>query len=149
MTTDFPGSNPDASSGPPDTAEQELLATAEGWAEAIVSNDAARIATFVTDDWVIVSESGISPGERFLALVASGELTHSAMDVVGPTRVRLVGETAFLTARITSTAHYRGHKSEADEWTTDVFVRRDGRWLCALTHYTAVNHPSSVEGEGA
>ena len=115
-----------------------MLATAKGWAEAIVGNNAARIATFVTDDWVIVSESGISPGERFLTLVASGDLTHSAMDVVGPTRVRILGESALLTSRITNTAHYLGRQSDADEWTTDVFVRQDGRWLCALTHYTTV-----------
>jgi ketosteroid isomerase-like protein len=149
MATDFPGPRPDAPSGPPDTAEEELLAAAEGWAEAIVSNDASRIASFVTDDWVLVSESGISPGYRFLALVASGDLTHSAMDVMGPTRVRLCGETALLTARIASVAHYQGRTSEADEWTTDVFVRQGGRWLCALTHYTAVSLSSSVAGEGA
>lgn len=138
MASDSPNQHPDPSPTPPDTDEDELLATAKGWAEAIVGNNAARIATFVTDDWVIVSESGISPGERFLTLVASGDLTHSAMDVVGPTRVRILGESALLTSRITNTAHYLGRQSDADEWTTDVFVRQDGRWLCALTHYTTV-----------
>ena len=110
---------------------------AREWAEAIIANDAAGIAEFVTEDWVIVSESGLSPGTDFLALVASGELTHSAMESVGPTRVRVLGDTAILTTRITNTAHHKGQRFDADEWTTDVFVRRDGRWLCALTHYSA------------
>jgi ketosteroid isomerase-like protein len=120
-----------------DDIEQELLATARAWADAIVSNDASRIASFVTEDWAIVSADGISPGTHLLELVASGELSHSSMDVVGETSVRLLGSTAVLTARITNVAHYRGERFDADEWTSDVFVRRDGRWVCALTHYTS------------
>ena len=123
------------------TADIELLALAAAWAEAIVANDAARIAAFVTEDWVLVSETGVSPGHEFLALVQSGELTHSAMTTVGETRVRVWGDTAVLTARITNTAHYRGRRFDADEWTTDVFVRRDGRWRCAVSHYSSAAGP--------
>ena len=120
-----------------DAAETELLALAAAWAEAIVTNDASRIAAFVTDDWVLVSESGVSPGREFLALVESGRLTHSAMAAIGDTRIRVWGNTAVLTARVANTAHYLGRRFDADEWTTDVFVRQDGRWLCAVSHYTA------------
>lgn len=118
-------------------AEADLLALAEEWRRAIVANDADRMAGFVTDDWVVVDASGVSPGTRLLGLVASGALTHSAMAAVGPTRVRVLGDTALLTARLTSTAHHEGHRYDADEWTTDVYVLRDGRWRCALTHYSA------------
>ncbi|PRY68601.1 uncharacterized protein (TIGR02246 family) [Glaciihabitans tibetensis] len=119
--------------------EDDLLAVARNWAGAIVANDAARMAEYVTDDWVIVSASGVSPGQHLLELVASGALTHDSMDVAGPTRVRVLGSTAILTARIITVAHYRGERSDADEWTTDVFVRRAGRWLCELTHYTVAD----------
>jgi ketosteroid isomerase-like protein len=131
MTT--PEEDPDA---------DRLRSIAADWAEAIVSNDAARMREFVTDDWVIVSESGVSPGSDLLRLVDAGELTHSAMAVVGESRVRLLGDTAVFTARITNVAHYLGQRFDADEWTTDVYVRRGDRWLCALTHYTAVAAPS-------
>ncbi|MFI7579359.1 DUF4440 domain-containing protein [Kocuria kalidii] len=129
--------DPSTTSSSTEVVEAELLAVARNWAEAIVANDADRIAAFVTQDWVLVSDAGISPGQEFLDLVASGALTHSAMGVVGPTRVRVLGATAVLTARVTNTTHYRGQQFEADEWTTDVFVRRNGRWACELTHYTA------------
>jgi len=69
----------------------ELMAVTNDWAVAIVSNDAARIAALMADEWVIVSDSGISPKEEFLSLVASGELTHSAMELVGDARVRIYG----------------------------------------------------------
>ncbi|WP_036555367.1 nuclear transport factor 2 family protein [Nocardioides insulae] len=117
----------------------ELLAAAAEWAAAIVSNDAERIAGFTTEDWVIVSDSGVSPGERFLDLVRRGALTHSAMRTEGQTRVRTYGDTAVVTARVTNTAHYAGERFDADEWTTDVFVRTDGRWRCALSHITTAS----------
>ena len=115
----------------------ELLAVANDWAAAIVSNDAERIAAFMADEWVIVSDSGVSPREQFLALVASGELSHSAMALIGEARIRVYGDTAVFTGRVTNTAHHQGRRFDADEWTTDVFVRRDGRWLCVLSHITA------------
>jgi Domain of unknown function (DUF4440) len=56
---------------------------------------------------------------------------------LGVSRVRVYGDTAVVTTRVTSTAHYQGQWFDADEWTTDMFVRRDGRWLFTLTHITA------------
>ncbi|MFE3447573.1 nuclear transport factor 2 family protein [Nonomuraea sp. NPDC059194] len=115
----------------------QLVAVADEWAAAIVSNDAARIAAFMADEWVIVSESGLTSKRDFLSLVESGELTHSAMTLVNQPRVRVYGDTAILTGRITNTAHHLGRRYDADEWTTDVFVKRDGRWLCVLSQITA------------
>lgn len=121
-----------------DGAHIEIVAIGDEWARAIVSDDAERIGAFMADEWVIVSGSGVSAKEEFLSLVGSGQLTHSAMDRVGEPRVRVHGDTAVLTARVTNTAHYGGRRFEADEWTTDVFVRRNGRWSCVLSHITPV-----------
>ncbi|APU43364.1 nuclear transport factor 2 family protein [Streptomyces sp. TN58] len=130
--------------GVDDAVQADLTTVAEAWAAAIVSNDAARIASFMTDDWAIVSESGISSKDDFLAFVASGQLTHSAMDLVSRPRVRVHGDTAVFSARMTNTAHYGGRRFDADEWTSDVFVKRDGRWLCLLSHITAVAPASAA-----
>ena len=51
----------------------------------------------MADDWVIVSDTGIT------------------------------------------TKDYRGQRLEADEWTTSVFVRRRGRWVCVLSQVTAAS----------
>lgn len=120
-----------------DPVHNRLIALAKDWADAIVSNDATRIGSFMADEWVIVSESGVSAKEQFLSLVESGELTHSAMTSISRPRIRVYGETAVFTGRMTNTAHYRGQRFDADEWTTDVFVNRNGRWLCVLSHITA------------
>ena len=118
-------------------AQEEIVVIADDWAKAIVSNDPERIAGFMAEDWVIVSESGVTTRAQFMSLVESGELTHSAMDLVGEARIRVYGETAIFTARQTNTAHYAGKQFDADEWISDVFVRRDGRWLCVLSHIAA------------
>ena len=117
--------------------EQTLFALGKDWAAAMVANDADRIGSYMADDWVIVSERGISTKEDFLAFVRSGQLTHSMFEMVGDARIREYGDTAVLSARIVNTAHFGGQQFDADEWTTDVFVRRDGKWLCALSHITS------------
>ncbi|MGY0496920.1 nuclear transport factor 2 family protein [Nocardia sp. FBN12] len=119
------------------TADDQLLAVLDEWQVAIVANDADRIGSYMADEWIMVSENGITTAERFLAFVRSGDLTHSAMRRVGEPRIRYHGELALLTTRITNTAHYQGTRFDADEWTTDVFVEEDGRWRCLLTQITA------------
>ncbi|MGC4972545.1 nuclear transport factor 2 family protein [Streptomyces sp. DT199] len=115
----------------PDPADELHLARlAKSWAEVIVSDDPARIAESMADEWVIVSASGIDPR------VASGALTHAAMVLRTDPRVRVHVDTALVTCPVTDTAHCRGERYDADEWTTDVFVRRQGRWLCVLSHIT-------------
>ena len=116
--------------------EPELLRLGEDWAAAMVANDATRIGSFMADDWVIVSERGISTKEDLLSYVRSGQLTHSMFEMAGDARIREYGDTAVLSARIVNTAHFGGQQFDADEWTTDVFVKRDGKWLCVLSHIT-------------
>lgn len=121
------------------STEVELLAIANEWAEAMVSNDAARIGSFMADEWIIVSERGIATKEHFLSFVESGALTHSSFEMIGDARTKFYGETAVLTARVINTANFGGQQFDADEWTTDVFRRLDGSWLCVLSHITPVD----------
>lgn len=124
-----------------DEADVRFIGLVRDWADAIVANDPVRIAGFMADEWVIVSQSGMTSKEQFLSLVESGELTHSAMDLMTHPRVGVYGDMAVVTGRVTNTAHYQGKRYDADEWTTDVFVERDGRWLCVLSHITAAVPP--------
>ena len=116
--------------------EQEILNFSEKWAAAIVSNDAAAIGDFMADEWIIVGENGATGKAEFLAWVASGDVTHETMEIVGDARVRIYDETAVLTARVTNSGHYKGQPFSADEWTTDVFRRQKNRWLCVLSQIT-------------
>jgi len=121
-----------------DPVQQEILNLAEQWAKALVSNDARKIGSFMSDDWVIVGQNGITGKRDFLHFVESGDLTHEAMELIGEARVQIYGDTVVLTGRVTNNGHYKGEPFSADEWTTDVFLRREGRWLCVLSHITPV-----------
>jgi len=70
-------------------------------------------------------------------VVESGDLTHETFrgEILS---VRQYGDTAVVTGRMRNNGDYRGHKFTADEWTTDVFVKKDGRWLCVHSQITAV-----------
>ena len=59
------------------------------------------------------------------------------MDMVGEPRVRIFGDVGIVTGRVTNTAFYGGQRFDADEWTTDVFVRQSGRWRCVHSHITS------------
>ena len=126
-------------------AEQDVLAAANDWADAMAANDADRIASYMADDWVIVSERGVSERQHLLGFIRSGALTHSRFEMIGEPRVKVYGETAILTCRAVNTAHFGGETFEADEWTTDVFVKRDGRWVCVHSHITAAENEKPQE----
>lgn len=114
---------------------QTLKAVSAAWDQALVSNDAQAIGQFMADDWVIVSERGATKKADFLAVVASGDLTHETFkgEIIS---VRQYGEAAVVTGRVRNNGHYKGRPFSSDEWTTDVFVKRNGRWLCVHSHIT-------------
>ncbi|MBW1603919.1 nuclear transport factor 2 family protein [Streptomyces sp. JJ66] len=122
-------------------AQAQVALLADQWAEAVVSNDADRIAPYLADDWAVVSGTGVTAREEFLGLVRSGELSHSAMTLVSPVRVRAWGATATFTARVSSTTYLRGERHDTTTWSTDVFVRHDGAWRCVLSQTTPATTP--------
>lgn len=118
--------------------ETEILAVSAAWDAALIDNDAGAVASFMADDWVFVSPSGITPKAELIEWIATGRLAHHAMQAVGSPRVAIHGDVAILTARKASSGTWDGASYTADEWTSEVFVRRDGRWTCVLSHKAAV-----------
>ena len=114
--------------------EAELIALAHAWDRAMVGNDADAIGRYMADDWIIVGSDG-SIGEKagFLALIASGTLTHDVM-TSEDLRVRVYGDTAVMTARGVSGGRYQGRPFRDTERSSSVFVRQGGEWRCVLTH---------------
>lgn len=119
-----------------DDLEGDLDSLLKAWGRAIVSNDAEEIGRFAADEWVLVDpQGGPVDSSAFLGAVASGDLTHDSFDVEVE-RVFGYGGVAVAITHVRNTGAYRGTPFSADEWATDVFVRRDGGWLCVLTALT-------------
>src|SRR6476661_8694879 len=116
--------------------EDELLRIGEAFAEAIVRNDLESIGRFVADDWVVIDPNGeIVDRARFFEVIKSGALTHDTMDSED-FRVRVYGDSAVVTAITSTKGKFMGEEFITRERATDVFVRREGRWQCVLTHLT-------------
>jgi ketosteroid isomerase-like protein len=123
--------------------EAELLAVSAAWDAALVDNDAGAVASFMADEWVFVSPSGITPRADIIEWIAIGRLAHHAMAPIGPQRVAIHGDVAILTARKASSGVWDGVSYTADEWVSEVFIRRDGRWTCVLSHKAAVEQDAA------
>jgi ketosteroid isomerase-like protein len=119
------------------TVEDDVRAVSAAWDAALIRNDAPRIATFMTDDWVYVGPTGATPKANIIEWITSGRLAHHTMTVVGGTRVVLSADTAVLTARKVSSGTWEGGPYRADEWISEVYVRTGEAWRCVLSHKTA------------
>ena len=116
--------------------EEELLKLEEAFSEAIVRNDVEGLGRLVADDWIIIDPNGeIVDRARFLAVIQSGVLTHDMMESEN-FRVRVYGDCAVVTAVTRTKGKFTGQEFSTQERATDVFVKRDGRWQCVLTHLT-------------
>jgi ketosteroid isomerase-like protein len=116
--------------------EEELLKLEKAFGEAIVKNDLESIGRVVTGDWIIIDPNGeIVDRARFFEVIKSGALTHDLMESED-LRVRVYGDSAVVTAITSTKGKFMGQDFSTQERATDVFVKRDGRWQCVLTHLT-------------
>jgi ketosteroid isomerase-like protein len=118
------------------TPEDEVRAVSTAWDEALVGNAATAIASFMTDDWVYVGPTGITPKADLIGWIASGRLAHHSMAVVGEPRVARAADTVVLTARKASSGIWDGVPYTADEWISEVYVQEHGSWRCVFSQKT-------------
>jgi len=116
--------------------EEELLKLEKAFGEAIVKNDVEGVERIVTDDWIIIDPNGeIVDRARFFEVIKSGALTHDIMESED-LRVRAYGDSAVVTAITSTKGKFMGQEFSTRERATDVFIKRDRRWQCVLTHLT-------------
>jgi ketosteroid isomerase-like protein len=117
-------------------AEEELLKIEKAFAELIVKNDLEGIGRLVADEWIIIDPNGqIVDRTRFFEVIKLGALVHDMMESQD-FRVRVYGDTAVATGVTRAKGKFMGQEFSTQERATDVFVKRDGRWQCVLTHLT-------------
>lgn len=118
------------------TIEDEVRAFAAERNAALIGNDAALIASHMTEDWVYIGPDGPTPKADIIGWIASGRLAHHTMTAVGGERLARVGDTVVVTARTSSSGTWDGAPYTADEWITDVYVRVEGSWRVAFSQKT-------------
>ncbi|OLE92033.1 MAG: nuclear transport factor 2 family protein [Deltaproteobacteria bacterium] len=119
-------------------SEKEILEVESKFGEAMIQNDVEAIGRILSDDWIIIDpDGGVVDKSRFLDVIKSGALKHEAMDSED-IRVRTYPNTATVTAVTHTRTKYLGKEFTTHERATDVFVKKDERWQCVITHLTTL-----------
>ena len=122
--------------------KNELSQFGKDWDKAIEMNDVPAIAQFMSDDWVIIgTDGGITSKNTFLGFISSGDLKHSKMDFED-LRIEIYNDTGVVTSRGTSSGTYKDQPFSFYEWSSNVFIRKDGKWQCVLTMLTPAKKDS-------
>jgi uncharacterized protein (TIGR02246 family) len=113
------------------TISQTLQAMEQTWLNAEKNHDAAAFEKLVADDWMAISPDGKSQtkAERAAEIKAG----HIASATLGDMKVRVFGDTAVVTGTDDEVTMTDGKKSSDHYVWTDVFVKRNGKWLAVAS----------------
>jgi ketosteroid isomerase-like protein len=111
-----------------ETIEQRLAST---WK----SHDCAGWGALLADDWSVTHiDAQVITKPQALDMCRTAAPMESAVDQLS---VRVYGDTAIVTGRTTATVSGASPVTVTLRF-TDVFVRRDGRWLVVASHATRI-----------
>ena len=110
---------------------QTLQAMEQAWLDAEKNNDAAAFEQIVADDWIAVNPDGKSQTKAERA--AEIKTAHVVSATLGDMRVRVFGDTAVVTGTDDEITMTDGKKSNDHYVWTDVFLKRNGKWLAVAS----------------
>jgi len=114
---------------------REMHDLLDAWAQAIVANDPDRIGSYAEEGWTLIGTGGAISRERYLGVVASGELTHEQMSFeILDLWDR--GDFVVVLAHGINSGHWKGQQFHEDEYVTEVFARHDDGWKCVVSALT-------------
>ena len=110
---------------------QALQAMERAWLNAEKNHDAATFDKLVADDWIAITPDG----KRQTKAERAAEIIASDIDsaTLGEMKVRVFGDTAVVTGSDDETTMKDGKKSTDHYVWTDVFVKRNGKWLAVAS----------------
>jgi ketosteroid isomerase-like protein len=121
--------------------EQTLLQLERNWEQANGKNDMAALERILAPEFVTTDSDGrlVTRAEMF-ARRKSGAVKYTEF-TQDDYKVHVVGDTAVVTGRSTIKGVRDGKDLIGRERWTDVFVRRDGRWLAVASHSSRIATP--------
>jgi ketosteroid isomerase-like protein len=128
-------------------SDQEVLADLERrWNAAFYQKDAAFIETILADDFVATYDDG-SRGDKAKELALAAAFDRRVESAVPDDfMVKEYGDTAVVRFTLRVVGIRQGQRAETNLRYTDVWVLRDGRWLCVSSHSTQVRaEPSPAQ----
>jgi len=122
-----------------ESAEQELIRLENNWNDAIVKHDWAFFDRILAEDYISTNFDGsVGTKADFLEFLKSGE-SGMASSIVNDTKVRIYGDAAVVTGRLTTVRElYQGKDLSGRYRFTDTWVKRAGQWQCVAEHVSRI-----------
>ena len=118
--------------------EKELIKLEDGWSDAYVKADVAVLDRNDADDWTITGSDGsFSTKAQEIADLKSGDFKTTSF-VHDERKVRVYGNAAVVTGRLTMKAQYKGKDVSGQYRWTNTWVKRSGHWQCVATHLSKI-----------
>jgi ketosteroid isomerase-like protein len=118
--------------------EQALLSIERDWANALQKGDVAFLEKALGKDWVHNADGQVSPKKQLIADVKGKILKFESM-ALSDMKPIVLGETATVSGLSTEKSSHKGKDTSGKYRWTDIFVKRDGRWQCAISHSTKIS----------
>ena len=127
-----------ASSASPSQTER-LRAIETTRLEALVDADTAILRKLIAPDFQLINPAGVPLSrDELLGGVDAGALDFVAIEPRSPIAVRLSGNSATLRYQSAYDVVVGGTHVSHEAWTTELYERRDGRWLLVWEQTTAI-----------
>ena len=105
---------------------------------ALTRNDTAPLDRIYADSYTLVNESGeLTTKAPRIAAIKSGELKYESV-VFDEVDVRLYGDTAVATYRVTSKGQLKGQAFGGQFRATSTYVKLKGRWQLVAAQVTRI-----------
>ena len=124
--------------GAADEAQSAVLAANAAKDEAMIARDAARLARFYTEDYLLIDDDAAlhDKPDQVQFMTQNVELLRARSDDVKVTM--LAPEAALVTGRLTGRYRMDGEESDFTERYTGVWLRQDGNWRVKHEHGSLV-----------
>lgn len=110
---------------------QTLQAMERAWLNAETHHDAEAFEKIVADDWIAITPDGNR--QTRIERAAQIKAAHTTSVTLGAMKVRVFGDTAVVTGTDDETTLEDGKASANHYVWTDVFVKRNGKWLAVAS----------------
>ena len=121
------------------SAEADVERAERGWMDAAFQKDLAACEQFLADEFTMVTSRGSETDRATWLRNVRDNARRSEAPQFPDLRVRMYGDTALVTSRsLNPGATFAGRAWSPENYITDVWVRRDGRWQVVRRHSSPV-----------
>jgi len=124
----------------PSGVERELIAIENNWSQASLKRDAAALPQFYADEYIFTDADGVVTNKtQEIANITGGSFRLAAYKF-DHLAVHVYGDVAVVTGQNTIKGSWQdiGRDISGPYRFTDVFVKRNGRWLCVASQASRV-----------